>query len=103
MSNLLFKEKLALIFCVGFASFVLITGIYDFLVVEQIVMELVATIGVFLLLVSAGLKPKVFFLPLSHIAKSEHIPTLGDPRVQRWLGLSGFFLCLFSVVWWLLL
>ncbi|BAJ01351.1 hypothetical protein [Shewanella violacea] len=99
MNHLPVKEKTVLVLCVSFATLILVTGIYDFLIVEFIMRELVMTIGVFLMLLSAGLIPKLFFSPLTDILKSEGIPTVGNPRVQQWLSLSGVCLCSLGVIW----
>jgi hypothetical protein len=103
LNHLPLKEKLVFILCISFATLILITGVYDFLIVEFIVRELLMTIGVFLMLLSAGLMPKLFFSPLTNILKSESIPTIGSPRVQQWLSLSGVFICSLGLVWRLLL
>lgn len=103
LNHLPLKEKLAFILCISFATLILIPGIYDFLIVEFIARDLVMTIGVFLMLLSAGLMPKLFFSPLTNILKPESIPTIGNPRVQQWLSLSGVFICSLGLVWRLLL
>ncbi len=51
------------------------------------------TVGVFFLLLSAGLIPKLFFSPLKDIFKSKEISTIGNPKIQQWLSLSGLLLC----------
>jgi hypothetical protein len=98
LNYLLFKEKLVLVLCVSFAILILVTGIYDFLIVELMIGELVMTLGMFLMLLSAGLTPKLFFSPLTNIFKSEKTPTLGHARVQQWLFLFGVFFCSLSLV-----
>lgn len=103
LNHLLLKEKLAFILCIILATLILITGIYDFLIVEFIARELVMTIGVFFILLSVGLMPRMFFSPLTSILKSESIPTIGNPRVQQWLLLSGVFIFLLGLIWRLLL
>lgn len=98
LNYLPFKEKLVLVLCVSFAILILVTGIYDFLIVELMIGELVMTLGMFLMLLSAGLTPKLFFSPLTNIFKSEKPPTLGHTRVQQWLFLFGMFFCSLSLV-----
>lgn len=103
LNHLPFKEKLVTILCFSFATLILTTGIYDFLIVELIIRELVMTTGVFLMLLSAGLIPKLFFSPLSDILKIEDMATVGKANVQQWFFLSGISCCSLSLVWRLLL
>lgn len=103
MNHLPLKEKWALIISVSLAVLILVTGIYDFLVVELMARELVMSVGVFSMLLSIGLMPKLFFTPVTHILKSGNIPTVGNPIIQHWLSLLGILLCSLSLVWRLLL
>jgi hypothetical protein len=103
LNHLPFKEKLASVLCVIFSFVILLTGLYDYLIVGLEIRELVMSIGVFLLLLSAGLTPKMFFSPLADIWKGEELPSIGSPKLPQWFSLSGIFLCTFGLVWRMLL
>ena len=97
LNHLPFKEKLVLVSCASCSILIFVVGIYYFFIVELIIRELIMTIGMCLMLLSAGLVPKLFFSPLINIFKLEKIPTLGHPRVQQWLFLYGVFFCFLSL------
>jgi len=48
LNNLPLKEKLVFILCISFATLILITGIYDFLIDEFIAREIAMTMAYFL-------------------------------------------------------
>ena len=67
MSNSSTREKVAFTLCVSFAFLLLISGIYDFWIIEFKAQDLLMSIGAFLLLLSLALIPKIFFLPFADI------------------------------------
>jgi len=103
LNHLSFKEKLASVLCVIFSFVILLSGLYDFLIVELEIRELIMSVGVFLLLLSAGLTPKMFFSPLADIWKGEEFASIGNPKIPQLLSLSGIFLCALGLVLRLLL
>lgn len=96
MSNSSTREKVAFTLCVSFAFLLLISGIYDFWIIEFKAQDLLMSIGAFLMLLSLALMPKIFFLPFADIFKSKETPTIGIPKVQQWIMFSGVLLCAFS-------
>ncbi|KTF14543.1 hypothetical protein [Pseudoalteromonas sp. 10-33] len=93
MNNLSTRGKVALTLCISFAFLLLISGIYDFWIIEFKAEDLIMSIGAFLMLLSFALIPKIFFLPFADIFKSTDQPTLGNIKVQQWLMFSGVLFC----------
>ncbi|MBW4965692.1 hypothetical protein KZZ04_04840 [Pseudoalteromonas sp. CR1] len=93
MNNLSTREQVAFTLCISFAFLLLISGIYDFLIIEFKAEDLIMSIGAFLMLLSLSLMPKIFFSPFADIFKSKKTPTIGISRVQQWLMFSGGLLC----------
>ncbi|ATG58271.1 MULTISPECIES: hypothetical protein [Pseudoalteromonas] len=96
MSNSSTREKVVFTLCVSFAFLLLISGIYDFWIIEFKAQDLLMSIGAFLMLLSFALMPKIFFLRIADIFKSEESPTIGIPKVQQWIMYSGVLLCAFG-------
>lgn len=97
-----FKEKLASGLCAIISFLMLSAGLYDYLFVKRELRDLIMSIGVFLMLLSGVLTPKMFFSPISDIWKVEEFPSIVDPKIPQWLSLSGISLCAFCLVWNLL-
>lgn len=93
MIHLSFKEKIASVLCLTFSVIILCLGLYDFLNVDTEIRELILSVGVFLLLLSAGLTPKMFFSPLTEIFKGEAFPSIVSSRLPQWFSLLGIFCC----------
>ncbi|MAD88426.1 MAG: hypothetical protein CMK64_01875 [Pseudoalteromonas sp.] len=93
MDHLSFKEKVASVFCVIFSFVILCSGLYDFLIVDTATRELILSVGVFLLLLSAGLTPKMFFSPLAEIFKGEAFPSIVNFKLPQWFSLFGILCC----------
>lgn len=93
MSHLSFKEKIASVLCVIFSVIILCSGLYDFLFVDTGISELIMSVGVFLLLLSAGLTPKMFFSPLADIFKGEAFPSIANSKHPQWFSLLGILCC----------
>ncbi|TMN82913.1 MULTISPECIES: hypothetical protein [unclassified Pseudoalteromonas] len=96
MNNLSTREKVAFTLCISFAFLLLISGIYDFLIIEFKAEDLMMSIGAFLMLLSLSLMPKIFFSPFADIFKSTDQPTIGNAKVQQWLMFSSVLLCAFG-------
>ena len=96
MSNSSTREKVAFTLCISFAFLLLISGIYDFWIIEFNAQDLLMSIGAFLLLLSLALIPKIFFLPFTDIFKSKETPSIGIPKVQQCIMFSGALLCAFG-------
>jgi len=93
VSHLSFKEKIASVLCVIFSFVILCSGLYDFLIVDTAIRELILSFGVFLLLLSAGLTPKMFFSPFEEVFKGEAFPSIVNSKLPQWFSLFGIFCC----------
>ena len=102
LKSLPLKEKLAVVLCVSFATLFLLAGIYHYLIANFIPRELLMAVGVCFIFFSAGLTPKLFFLPLTEVLKPEKISTLGNPKIQVSLGIIGFLFSTVGLIWRLL-
>lgn len=98
MKCLSFKEELIMIFCVSFSIIILINGIYDFLIIETHIKELLTSIGLFMVIFSAGLMPKLFLLPIDQTLKPQTAPISGKPVLLQFLSFIGGMLCIIAQI-----
>lgn len=99
MNQLPLKEKVASSLSFIIALLIVLTGIYDFLVIELQVRELIMSVGVFFLLLSVALTPKIFFSSLTDIFKGKEVPAIGNPQLAQSFSLLGIFLCAVGLLW----
>ncbi|HHG3339867.1 hypothetical protein [Vibrio parahaemolyticus] len=89
MDNLLFRDKLVVVFCWG-ASFLFFgTGWYDFFYLQSNISDLAISTGVALTLFSVGLIPKTFYLPLKSTLTGVQSPIFVNAETQQYLTLCG--------------
>jgi hypothetical protein len=98
VNSLSFKEEFIMIFCVSFSIIILINGIYDFLIIEVRIKKLITSIGVFMVIFSAGLMPKLFLLPIDQILKPQTTSILGNPILLQYLSFIGGMLCIIAQI-----
>lgn len=99
MNQLPLKEKVAASISFVVALLIVLTGIYDFLVIELQIRELIMSVGVFFLLFSVALTPKIFFSSLTDIFKGEELPAIGSPQLAQNFSLLGILLCVIALLW----
>ena len=88
----------ALCFVIGFLC--LSTGAYDFVYNGLHLIDLVTLFSLFLVLVSLGLVPRLFFIPFNQLlSPSVKVPTLINRKIQKTLFFSGVFLILACFLW----
>ena len=89
MNNLLFKEKLVVLFCWGASFLFLGNSWYDFLNAQNGLDNLIISTGVAITLFSAGLIPKMFSMPLKSAFKEIQSPILVNAKTQQYMTLIG--------------
>lgn len=89
MKNLLFKEKLVVLFCWGASFFILGTGWYDFLTSQSSLSNLAVSTGVAITIFSTGFTPKVFYMPIKSALKDGQSPILVNIQTQKYITFSG--------------
>jgi len=92
VGNLLFKEKLVVVFCWGASFFFLGTGCYSFLNSQTNLSDLAILTGVAITLFGAGLIPKMFFMPFKSALTDVQSPILVKPETQQYVTLSGIII-----------
>ncbi len=98
MGNLLFKEKLVVVFCWGASFLFLGTGWYSFLNSQTNLSNLAISTGVAITLFGAGLIPKMFFIPFKSALKDVQSPILVKAETQQYLTLSGIVISSIGLV-----
>jgi len=92
MSNLLIKERLVMFFCWVSSLFFLSIGLYAFSYSVSSFSMLIMCTGFSLTLFSAGLTPKLFFMPLSLTLKKVQSPILFKTETQQLITLIGMLM-----------
>lgn len=99
LTKLSFKEKLALCLCILLLAIILSSIVYDFMLGDITIRDSFMSVGVFLLMLSAALTPKMFFAPLNAIWKGAEFSSIVNPKLNQWLCGTGLFICAFGLVW----
>jgi len=92
MRGFFMKEKVLVCVCFTLAALLLVSGAYDFLIVEFVPAELVMSIGATLILIGMGFAPNMFFTPLNKDYLTKEAPSIVHPRVQQWFFFTGLSL-----------
>lgn len=88
----------AIFFVIGLLC--LSTGIYDFVYHGLHFIELISIFAIFLILISLGLVPRLFFIPFNQLlSPTVKVPTLINSKIQKTLFFSGVFLILACFLW----
>ena len=83
------KEKIVVTLCLTLAAVLLISGLYDFLIIEFAPVELITSIGASLLLIGIGLAPSIFFNPLNKDSLNTFPKAIVHPKIQQGLFYTG--------------
>lgn len=97
MNNLVFKEKLVVLFCWGAAFLHIVISSYDFINGLNSIENVILSLGVGIIFFSIGLIPKFFFMPLKLALKSQQLPILVSARTQHIITLIGMCICCFGL------
>ncbi|GIU05843.1 MULTISPECIES: hypothetical protein [unclassified Shewanella] len=89
MGNLQFKDKLAVTCCWVASFWFLGAGWYDFFNSQSSISNLAISTGVAITLFSAGLIPKLFFMPFKSAFTEIQSPILVNAETQVYLTLGG--------------
>ena len=92
------KEKIAVIVCLTLSAVILISGLYDFLIIEFAPVELITSIGASLLLIGIGLAPSIFFNPLNKDSLKVFPKAIVHPKIQQGLFYTGLSLSALSFI-----
>ena len=65
---------------------------------EACIKALLTSIGLFMVIFSAGLMPKLFLLPIVQILKPQTAPILGNPILLQYLSFIGGMLCIIAQI-----
>lgn len=89
MSNLQFKDKLVVTCCWGASFCFLGAGCFDYFNSQSNISNLAISTGVAITLFSAGLIPKLFFMPFKSAFTEIQSPILVNAETQQYLTLGG--------------
>lgn len=88
----------AIFFVIGLLC--LSTGIYDFVYHGLHFIELINIFAIFLILISLGLVPRLFFIPFNQLfSPTFKLPTRVNVKIQRTLFFVGVFLIFTCLIW----
>ncbi|ESP92210.1 hypothetical protein N483_07740 [Pseudoalteromonas luteoviolacea NCIMB 1944] len=97
IKNLAVKEKIASLVWLVFALIILLSGIYDFIIVANQPLEMLKSCGVFVLLLSFALQPKILFIPLKESWKG-NVDGLVNIKIINSMYFVGIFIFLLALV-----
>ncbi|MBW8191976.1 hypothetical protein K0504_13095 [Neiella marina] len=98
MGNLLFKEKVVVVFCWGASFLFLGTGWYSFLNSQANLSNLAISTGVAITLFGASLIPRIFFVPVKSALSDVQSPILVKSETQQCLTLGGIVISSIGLV-----